>query len=409
MKDPGKNTLLKMWKYKFRNRFRHPCRQPAVALIVNGMSEGGVEQVILDLYHGYQKRGYRAYIVCQNWIIESVKAKLDRPEDLFVFEGDLIALIHFLWRRDIRNLHYHYNIFGMEELKMLGLCIIYTMHNTYTWMSDDTIQAYAKHLSCADHVVAVSESVKEYFCNRTGNCSIPFTVINNGVDFSILDVEGNTLPYSRESLGIHDGEIVIGFVGSFYHAKSQIGMLGVTEKLIAKYPQVKVVFLGNKGDINYYTRFKNELINSEAKDHIVLAEPISHSQMGDFYRKIIDIFTLPTLHEGNPLVAIEAMYCGCPMVLTPSGISGELAQKAACLVCDAAYESLEKVTDDEIKNHLSLEKHAKNENSVVSCLSAIIDELPMYRNRADQCRKNALDYSVENMTDAYIRLLEPSH
>ena len=401
----GRKQMLSWW-VKFHRRARGgPAKKDAVALIVTGMEKGGLEQVILDLYHGYKKRGIRAYIVCQNRRIEAVKDLVDAPEDLFVFDSDLPTLIHFLWRRDVRALHYHYNTFGMKELRFLGFRIIYTMHNTYTWMSDEEIRRYAEILTNADTVVPVSASVRDYFLRRTQNRSLHLQVINNGIDFSDFEKEGVSLPYSREDLGIGHEDVTVGFVGSFYHAKSQIGMLGVAERLIRDYPQLKFVFLGNNGDENYHRRFMEEYQSCEARDHIVFAPPISHEQMGCFYRQIVDIFVLPTLHEGNPLVALEAMYCGRPMVLTPIGIADELSEKAACLVCDAAYPELERVTDDEIKNHLSLQKHPANEASIAGCIAEIADHLPEYQAKADGCRSNVEEYSIDRMVDAYVKLL----
>ena len=258
---PVSSIRLLQWRFKFRKRFATPQKKKAIALITTGMEKGGLEQVILDLYHGYKSRGYRAYIVCQHWVIDSVKELIDAPEDIFLFHDDLQMLIHFLWRRDVRVLHYHYNIFGMKELKEFGFKVIYTMHNTYTWMSDGEIREYARSLSFADAVVPVSESVHQYFHRRVGETGIRYQVINNGIDFKTLDREDLTLPYSRESLGITKDRIVICMVGSFYHAKSQIGMLGVAEKLVQKYPQAVFFFIGNQGDENYYRGFRMELEN----------------------------------------------------------------------------------------------------------------------------------------------------
>ena len=404
--EPGTSTLLRMWKLKFRSRFRQPCNRPAIALVVNGMEKGGVEQVILDLYHGYKRKGYRSYIICQNWVIESVKDKLEAPEDLFVFEGNLFSLIQFLWRRDIRNLHFHYNVFGIEELKTLGFRIVYTMHNTYTWMSDAEIKKYAERLSHADCVVAVSEAAKDYFLRRTQHSEIRFHVIHNGIDFAELDQKEKLLPYTREDLGIQTDDIVISFVGSFYHQKNQIGMLGVMEKLIAIYPQAKLVFLGNVGNENYYHRFLQELSDSSARSNIILAPPLDHMLMGQFYRDITDIFALPALYEGGPLVAVEAMYCGVPIVLTPVGIADRLSSVAACLICDAAYNDLTVITDEEVKNSLSLKKHPDNEDSIVDCLSKMIAELPDYRKKASECIANAKEFSIDRMIDSYVNLFE---
>ena len=397
---------MRMWKHKFQKRFKTPPKQPAVALISTAMENGGKEQVMMDLYHGYKKRGIRAYIVCQSWKIDAVKGLIDAPEDIFVFDNDLLALIHFLWRRDVRNLHYHYNTFGIEVLKQIGFHIIYTMHNTYTWLNDNEIHAYAGVLSNVDTVIPVSKAVQEYFCARSGSDGRNFQVIKNGVDFTILDNPNQKLPYTRDSFGIKEGDIVVGFVSSFYHAKAQIPVLGVAEKIVKDYPNVKFVFLGSKGDESYYNLFIEDLEECTAKGNIVIAPSVPHSQMACFYQEMIDILLCPTLHEGGPLVVVEAMHCGLPIIMTPTGIAEDLAQEAACLICQAAYDDIRLVTDNEVKNKLSIAKHGKNEDSIVSCLIEMIENLPAYRKKAEECRHNSANYSIDGMVDAYVRLLQ---
>ena len=396
---------LSMWKRKFAQRMKTPEKQPAVALLARGMEQGGVEQVMLDLYRGYRQRGFRVYLVSETWVIDAVKDKIASPEDIYVFDGSLDNLIHFLWRRDIRTVHYHYNVFGMEEMEKLGVKTIYTMHNVYTWMDSAQIRAYARHLLHAGCVVPVASSVRQYFEQRAQCPGIRYRVINNGVNFSDLDSTEGTLPVTRASLQIPEKSVTICQIGSFYHAKHQIGMLGVAEKLVEKYPQVQILFLGGRGDMTYRSAFMAELEQCRVRDHVHVIPFFDHRYMGRFLRAVVDIFALPSLHEGNPLTALEAMYCARPMVLTPTGLYQELEKDAACLVAESAWTDLISTSDDEIKFDLSLRKHARNEDSLVSCFSEIIEHLDEYRQKAEACREKAQAYSIERMVDEYVELI----
>lgn len=405
MNDIAMKFILLRWMMKFRRRFRTPCLKPAIALMVNGMEQGGLEQVVMDLYYGYKARGYRAYIVCEGWQIDAIKDKLDAVEDVFVYNGDFNALVQFLWRRDVRTLHYHFNVFCIRILHIMGFQTLYTMHNLYTFMDDAQIRERAKKLEAADWFVPVARFVEDYFVTRTDYHKNNHIVINNGVNFDELDCQQGNPPVTRESLGFKRDDVVIGFVASFYHAKHQIGMLGVMEKLLQRYPNVKLVYLGGTGDYSYRRSFFEELDKCSAKEAIRVVPFFDHKYIGRFYRDTIDIFTLPTIHEGNPLTALEAMYCGKPMVLTPTGLAKELSQTAACLVAEAAYEDVLQLTAASIDADLSRQKHARNETSLVQCFSEIIDHLPQYRQKAEECRKNALLYSTDHMVDEYVKLI----
>lgn len=405
MNDITVRLMMAGWMVKFRHRFRKPCAKPAVALMVQGMEQGGLEQVVMDLYRGYKKRGYRAYIVCAKWQIDAIKDKLDAVEDVFVYGEDFFSLAKFLWSRDIRTLHYHFSVFCIRIFHLMGFRTLYTMHNLYTFMDDAQIREYAKKLESVDWFVPVAAFVEDYFVARTQYQKSNHTVINNGVNFDDLDCVDGELPVTRESLGFEDEDVVLGFVASFYYVKHQIGMLGVMEKLVKKYPNVKLVYLGGEGDVNYRRSFYEALNSCAAKDAIRVVPFFDHKYIGRFYREVIDIFTLPTIHEGNPLTALEAMYCAKPMVLTPTGLAEELSRTAACLVAEPAYEDVLKITGSIIATDLCLQKNARNESSLARCFSDMIDHLPEYKERAELCQKNALLYSTDHMVDEYVKLL----
>ncbi|MEG0270330.1 MAG: glycosyltransferase family 4 protein [Clostridia bacterium] len=404
MSDIRSKLPVVKWAVKFHARFQKPCKKPAVALIVNSMGKGGVEQVVMDLYHGYKARGYRAYIVCANWQIDAIKHTLDAVEDVFVYNDDFSALAQFLWQKDIRTLHYHFNVFCIHIFHAMGFRTLYTMHNLYTFMNDAEISTRAKKLESADWFVPVASFVENYFVTRTQYHKANHAVINNGVNFDELDCQEGTMPITREGLGFEKNDLVIGFVASFYHVKHQIGMLGVMEKLVAKYPHAKLIFLGGEGDAEYHRYFDAALEQCSVKEAIRVIPFFDHKFIGRFYREVIDIFTLPTIHEGNPLTALEAMYCEKPMVITPTGLAQELESTAACLVAEPAYEDVLKLSSDEITKKLCLQKHARNEASLLACFCTMIDQLPAYQEKARQCKQNALLYSSEHMVDEYIKL-----
>lgn len=399
------NKLMQLrWAIKFRRRFRTPCAKPAIALMVNGMERGGLEQVVMDLYYGYKARGYRAYIVCATWQIDTIKDKLDAVEDVFVYQNDFDALIQFLWRRDIRTLHYHFSVFCIRILHLMGFQTLYTMHNLYTFMDDGQIHAYAKKLEAADWLVPVAPFVDDYFRERTQYRGKNIKVILDGVCFDELDGGDEEFPLSREKLGIGPQDITLGMVASFYHVKHQIGMIGVMERLLERYPNVKLVILGAYGDVNYHRLFDQTLAASPAQDSIIVVPFVEHCFMGAFYRKIVDVFTLPSMREGFGMVSVEAMYCAKPLVLTPTGAGETLIQQGAGILADCPYGSLSELDDAEVLR-LSALKDAPNQDSLVHAISEIIDHLDEYEQKAETCRQNALQYSTDHMVDEYVKLI----
>ena len=102
--------------------------------------------------------------------------------DVFVKKNILLFLLFFIEHFS----DYHYNIFGLSEAKKRGVKALYTMHNTYTWKSDEEIRSYSSVLNEMDAVVPVSNLVKNYYLSRTDARKDTLQVIYNGIDFDEL-------------------------------------------------------------------------------------------------------------------------------------------------------------------------------------------------------------------------------
>ena len=151
------------WIIRFRLRFftQRKHSKKSVALVVNSFDKGGLEQVVLNLYLGYKKKGWDAYILSQTRNVGQMAEKLIDMRDIYIFDDNKDEFIRFCWRKKIDVLHYHYNTYMMRGARKMGFLILYTMHNVYTWMSLQEIQLYSKKLSFAHKIIPVSGFVEK--------------------------------------------------------------------------------------------------------------------------------------------------------------------------------------------------------------------------------------------------------
>lgn len=379
--------------------------KPVIGIVVTTFDKGGLEQVVLNLYWGYKRNGYQVYLLCQENIL-GVMAKQIEENELFVFNNELDSFMKILFEKNINVLHYHYNVFGCKEAKKVGVRTIYTMHNVYTWKSDSEIKEYAQILKEMDKVIPVSNLVKNYYLSRTKSAGNNFKVIYNGIDFS--ELSGDELPefLKRRSLGLKEDDIVLGFIASFYPVKYQIGMIGVMEELIKKYPNVKLLFVGNSENY-YYKRFETEYMKSSAKENMQVIPYFDHKYMGEFLREIIDIFTLPTLQEGCSNAVLEAIYCDKPMVLTNVGNAMDINYLESCEVVKAAYDDILTTSNADMIS-ISEYKNSSNKQELVKAFEKIIDNLAVYKEKAKLSGNIKKQYETEYMVQQYIDLIENS-
>ena len=376
-----------------------------VALVVSSFDKGGLEQVVLNLYHGYKKAGWNAYIMSQTRHVGDMADKLDDIRDIFIFDGNPNEFIGFCAKHRIEVLHYHYNTFMMTGNRKRGYKILYTMHNAYAWMSAQRIGAYSSILAVINKVVPVSSFVEDYFRTLTGFGSAGVQTIPNGIDFSELDGEYDNFHVTRASLGFADSDVVVAEIASFHPAKHQVGMIGVMEKLQKDHPGIKLLFVGNEGDKGYHNYFMKLLDRSPAKENIRVIPYFDHKYMGQFLRDVVDIFTLPTLYEGCSNAVLEAAYCAKPMVLTNVGNAEEMKDIASCKIVETAYEDLYELSPEELFD-ISLRKHNRNTKDLAKAFVGMAEDLDAYKAKAAKAVKSVSEYNTERMVGQYIELIE---
>lgn len=376
--------------------------KPVIGIVVTTFDKGGLEQVVLNLYLGYKQKGYKVYMLCQKNIL-GVMADAVADKEMLIFNDETQQFLDYLKNYNITILHYHYNTFACDMVKKMGVRTIYTMHNVYTWKSDKEIAEYRVYMETMDRVVPVSNLVKDYFLQRSGMSEDKVQVIYNGIDFKELD--NHELPdyLERKALKISEEDITLGFIASFYPVKYQIGMIGVMEKLIKSNPNVKLLYVGNTEN-EYYQNFLKEYETSPARDNMILVPYFQHKYMGEFLRRIIDIFTLPTLQEGCSNAVLEAIYCDKPLLLTRVGNAMDVAGLKSCVVVAPAYKDI-LTTSNEDMLAISTYKNSANQEELIGGFLKLIHNLEIFKQNAKIPSTEKHIYETSFMVEQYLDLI----
>jgi len=163
-------------------------------------------------------------------------------------------------------------------------------------------------VTLATRVVAVSEALGK---RLPGIAQRKMTVIPNAVDPAELnDSSGRDV---RHELGISGEALVVGVVGRLSPEKGQIFFLKALARTRQRVPNAVGILLGDGQD--------RAMLEAEAA-RCGLAGAVyftGHvSGLGDYYRAM-DLVAMPSLSEGMPNVALEAMIFGKPVVASRVG------------------------------------------------------------------------------------------
>ncbi|MGM9879726.1 MAG: glycosyltransferase [Bacilli bacterium] len=145
-----------------------------------------------------------------------------------------------------------------------------------------------------------------------------YYIINNAINEKKYIFNKNIRVKLRKELCIANDTFVIGNIGRFTNQKNQIFLLKIVQELVSKHNlKCKCILIGD-GELSDILHSYVE--TNKLSDIVIFPGVISNTY--DYYNAF-DIFVLPSLYEGLPVVGVEAQYNGLHIV-TSTSVTKEL-------------------------------------------------------------------------------------
>lgn len=231
-------------------------------------------------------------------------ARLELPLFFFFFLIKAIVLCN----KGCNLLHVHFlfsGLIGIFVAKIYKIRIVLTTHGSdinYLEKSALLRKAGLFILRRVHRVIAVSNSLRQKMV-EIGISDRKITVIPNGVN--PLDFK----PRKRKKDGFR-----LLWVGRLVEEKGVVYLVEALKWVREKLPDVKLILIG-EGKLK--ERLKR-LSHNLSLYNIDFIGKINHSAISE-YMNSADLFILPSLREGLPLVLLEAMATGLPVIATSVG------------------------------------------------------------------------------------------
>lgn len=140
-------------------------------------------------------------------------------------------------------------------------------------------------------------------------------VIKNGVDPKRFHYDEEKREALRKELGL-EGQFVLGHVGRFKTEKNQAFLVDVFAQLHKRLPESMLLLVGD-GELRPEVEAKVHRLGLEKSVRF-----LGIRKDVDALMLAMDLFVLPSLYEGLPVVGVEAQATGLP-VLTSTGVTRE--------------------------------------------------------------------------------------
>jgi glycosyltransferase involved in cell wall biosynthesis len=143
-----------------------------------------------------------------------------------------------------------------------------------------------------------------------GRCRIE--VIPNGIDAEHYGRSARGAEDLRQQLGLPARTVLVGFLGRFMQQKGFLPLLAALEQLVAEGPPAPF-HVAAFGSGDYVRQYRAEVERRGLSGHVTMCDAV-----GDVQPVLaqLDLLVMPSLWEAMPLLPMEAMAAGVPVLGT---------------------------------------------------------------------------------------------
>jgi glycosyltransferase involved in cell wall biosynthesis len=290
----------------------------------------GAEAVILNLCIGLKEKDIQPTIACfmpsgqekpELGVIAEKKGINVRYVPMqYKFDLKAVRLIHsIIEEEDIMLLHSHgykpsiysFLLHILYRIPYIITCHLWskeTLRFRFYIFLERIAMRFAQHVVAVSHPIA--DDIRQWKMNRTN-----VMVINNGIDIERYadkkdDVELLSL---RKELGLKQGSRLVGTIGRLVHQKAQQFFIESARQICDVREDVEFILLGD-GPLRDYLQELVKQKGLEDRFHFLGFRTDAIQIL-----RLFDIFALSSVDEGLPIVILESMSLGIPIVTSDVG------------------------------------------------------------------------------------------
>lgn len=290
-----------------------------ICYVVGKWNGGGVESVVMNYYKNIDRKKYQIDFLCDS---DSTNIPYD---DIKKMGGEVILIPPyqkvFKYQKFLTNLfkekkynivHSHINalsIFPLRAAKKAGVPIRIAHSHSTTSKAEfkrnllkNILKPFSK-IYATDYFCCSELAGRWLFGDKTYDDNKVF-LLNNAIDVDKFKYDKNIRNQKRTELGIDDETLVLGHIGRFVNVKNHTFIIDIFNE-IKNNNDNSCLILAGQGPLMEEIKQKVSELNLENKVKFL-------GQISDTNKlyQALDVFLLPSLYEGLPVVGVEAQVSG---------------------------------------------------------------------------------------------------
>jgi glycosyltransferase involved in cell wall biosynthesis len=301
-----------------------------LAQVVYALAIGGSETLARRLAIGLTRRRYACslYAVHDDGPLADLLRADGIPCRAFSRKGkwDLRPLVRLVqqFRADgTKVVHTHHLgqlLYGGLAARWAGCRVIHTEHEYYTLRRPRAQQLLRVLTRLADRVTAVAEPVRGFLEDTVGLPASKLITIQNGVEVHRYEA---AIPHDREEWDLKNSDVIIGCVGRLSPEKGHAVLLRAFRKVISRHPLARLALIGDGEERERLQHLAAELRIGNLVRFLGLRADVPEVLAA------CDLFTLPSIQEGFPMVILEALAAGKAVIASEVGAIPDVIRHGA--------------------------------------------------------------------------------
>ena len=336
-----------------------------IAHIIGKWVGGGVESVVMNYYRHIDKKQIQFDFICDkdstNIPYEEIEKLGGRVflippyQKILEYNKELLKIFK---REKYKIVHSHINTLSVFPLRVakkanipIRIAHSHSTTNKKEWKKNllkQILRPFSKIY--ATHYVCCSEYAGKWLFGKKDYDNGKVFLLNNAIDLDFFAYDKKLRDKKRKELNISEDTLVIGHIGRFVQQKNHAFLIDVFNEIHKKNKKAILMLIG-QGPLENEIKLKVDNLN--------LNESVKflgqRKDVNELYQAM-DVFLLPSLYEGLPVVGIEAQANGLLCVFS-SFMTKEVK------ILDTSIFFKNDITTKELAN-LILSKNMKRNSSV---------------------------------------------
>ncbi|MDY7432232.1 glycosyltransferase family 1 protein [Bacillus sp. V26] len=304
--------------------------QQRVLHVLSGMNRGGAETMVMNLYRKMDRSKVQFdFLTYRNDPCAYDEEILSLGGRLFyvpsIGQSNPLTFV-----KNIRNtikengpfsaVHAHTDFqtgFIALAARLAGVQVrVCHSHNTswktgFNWKDRLQLMVFRRLiLAYATELCACGEDAGRFLFGRSNMERKRVHLLPNGIDLDLFSPAGQAADDEKKSRGIASDRLIIGHVARFHEVKNHAFLLKLAVHLKKRGVRFQMVLAGD-GPLREQMEEEAQRLNLLSDVLFLGTEEHIHELMRTF-----DVFVMPSLYEGLPVVLVEAQASGLPCIIS---------------------------------------------------------------------------------------------